>query len=157
MPSGSSSSRSSTWWDVDVSPGEEKPIEGQPGVVELPAPTVWPMVLALGVSLAFAGLVTNAIVSIVGLVLALIAGVGWWRQVLPTQQHEAVPLRLMADRPKAVVPSRASVARLIPGEGGHRVRIPTEVQPISAGVKGGIGGGAAMALVALGYGVAFQQ
>jgi hypothetical protein len=55
------------------------------------------------------------------------------------------------------VPSRASVARLIPGEAGHRVRIPTEVQPISAGVKGGIVGGGAMAVVALIYGLAFQR
>jgi hypothetical protein len=140
-----------------MSPAEDKPIEGQTGVIELPASTVWPMVLALGVTLAFAGLVTNAIVSIVGLVLALIAGIGWWRQVLPTQKHEAVPLRPTALRVKPVIASRAAVARLIPGEGGHRVRIPTEVQPISAGIKGGIVGGAAMALVALVYGVTFQQ
>ena len=76
-----------------MSAEEEKPIDRRNGVIELPAPTAWPMVLALGVTLAFAGLVTNAIVSIVGLVLALIAGVGWWRQVLPIQQHEAVVLR----------------------------------------------------------------
>src|SRR5262249_37129296 len=157
MPSGSWCSRSSTWWGVDMSPGEEKPVEGRPGVIELPAPTVWPMVLAFGVTLAFAGLVTNAIVSIVGLVLAPIAAVGWWRQVLPTPQHEAVGFRPMAERAKPVVASRAAVARLLPGEDGHRVRIPTEVQPISAGVKGGIVGGAAMAVVALVYGVAFQQ
>jgi hypothetical protein len=55
------------------------------------------------------------------------------------------------------VPSRAAVARLIPGEEGHRTRIPTEVQPLSAGVKGGIVGGVAMAIVALVYGVLFQQ
>ena len=140
-----------------MSAPEEKPIEGRPAAIELPAPTVWPMVLALGVTLAFGGLVTNAIVSIVGLVLALIAGVGWWRQVLPTQQHEAVVVRPVAERAKPVVASRAAVARLIPGEAGHRVRIPTEVQPISAGIKGGIFGGAAMAIVALVYGVAFQQ
>jgi hypothetical protein len=140
-----------------MSAGEDKPTEGRPGVIELPAPTVWPMVLAFGVTLGFAGLVTNAIVSVVGVVLALIAAVGWWRQVLPTQQHEAVVLRPAGERAKPIVPSRAAVARLIPGEGGHRVRIPTEVQPMSAGIKGGIVGGAAMALVALVYGVAFQQ
>ena len=140
-----------------MSTGPDKPVEGRPEVIELPAPTAWPMVLALGVTLAFAGLVTNAVVSIVGVVLALIAGVSWWRQVLPTPQHEAVALRPVALRPKPVVASRAAVARLIPGEDGHRVRIPTEVQPISAGITGGIVGGAAMALVALVYGVAFQQ
>src|SRR5262249_48559896 len=140
-----------------MSAPEEKPIEGRPAAIELPAPTVWPMVLALGVTLAFGGLVTNAIVSILGLVLALIGGIGWWRQVLPTQQHEAVVLRSTALRAKPVVASRAAVRRLIPGEDGHRVRIPTEVQPISAGIKGGIFGGAAMAIGALVYGVACQQ
>ena len=33
-----------------------------PETVELPAPTAWPMVLALGVSLVFASLVTNPLV-----------------------------------------------------------------------------------------------
>jgi len=41
--------------------------------IELPAPTVWPMVAALGVTLLCGGLVTQVIVSIVGLLLALIA------------------------------------------------------------------------------------
>src|SRR5262249_44696000 len=51
--------------------------------IESPAPTAWPMVLAFGVTLIFGGLVTNQIVSALGLVLALVAAVGWWRQVLP--------------------------------------------------------------------------
>jgi len=129
----------------------------EPEAIELPAPTVWPMVLALGVTLAFAGLVTNAIVSVVGVALALVAGVGWWRQVLPTPQHETVPLRPVADRARPIAPSRATVDRLTLGEAGHRVRIPAEVQPISAGVKGGVAGGAAMAVVALVYGVIVQR
>lgn len=140
-----------------MSAEERRPLDQTPGAIELPAPTVWPMVLALGVTLGFAGLVTNGIVSAIGIVLALIAGVGWWRQVLPVQQHEAVPLRPVAERTTPIAPSRAAVARLIPGEGGHRTRIPTEVQPISAGVKGGIVGGVAMAIVALAYGVIFQR
>jgi hypothetical protein len=37
------------------------------------------------------------------------------------------------------------------------MRIPVEVQPISAGVRGGIVGGAAMAVVALAYGVVFHH
>src|SRR5262245_28074875 len=127
-----------------------------PETIELPAPTTWPMVLALGVTLTFAGLVTNTIVSAVGIVLSLLAGVGWWRQVLPIQKHEAVPLRPVVERSTPIVPSAAAVARLIPGEAGHRVRIPTEVQPLSSGIKGGIVGGVAMAIVALVYGVAFQ-
>ncbi len=128
----------------------------EPDMIELPAPTVWPMVLALGVTLVFAGLVTNRIVSAVGVVLALVAGVGWWRQVLPEQKLEHVPLRPEAQRPTPIVPSRAAVGRLRLGEAGHRVRIPVEVQPISAGVQGGIIGGLAMAIVALAYGAIFQ-
>jgi hypothetical protein len=41
--------------DDDESAGEDKPIKGRPGVIKLPAPTVWPLVLAFGVTLGFAG------------------------------------------------------------------------------------------------------
>ena len=125
--------------------------------VEQPAPTAWPMVLALGVTLGCAGLVTNMVVSIVGVVLALAGAVGWWRQVLPVEQIEHVPLRPFAERPRAIVPSPGGVERLSLGEGGHRVRVPEEVQPLSAGIKGGIVGGVAMALVALLYGLLVQR
>ena len=125
--------------------------------IALPAPTVWPMVLAFGVTLLFGGLVTNALVSAVGLVLFLVAAVGWWRQVLPEQQLEHVPLRPIAERAKPIVPSPTPVDRLEPGEARHRTRIPVEVPPLSAGVKGGILGGLVMAAVALAYGVLFQR
>jgi len=128
----------------------------EPETIELPAPTAWPMVLALGVTLLFAGLVTNALVSGVGLVLALVAAVGWWRQVLPVPQVEHVPVRPVAARAQPIRPSPAAVERLRLGEAGHRVRLPVEVQPLSAGVKGGIVGGVVMAIVALAYGVIVQ-
>jgi hypothetical protein len=125
--------------------------------IALPAPTVWPMVLAFGVTLLFAGLVTNALVSAVGLVLGLVAAVGWWQQVLPERQVERVPLRPVAERAKPIVPSPTTVDRLQPGEGSHRTRIPSEVPPLSAGIKGGILGGVVMAVVALAYGAIFQR
>jgi len=125
--------------------------------IESPAPTAWPMVLAFGITLIFGGLVTNAIVSALGLVLALVGAVGWWRQVLPVPHTEQVPFVAMAERAKPTVPKRAGVVRMNLGEGGHRVRIPVEVQPLSAGVKGGIVGGIAMAIVALLYGALFQK
>ena len=62
------------------------PAEG----VELPAPTAWPMVVALGITLGFAGLITHAAVSITGIALALIGGIGWYREVLPEQQVERI-------------------------------------------------------------------
>jgi hypothetical protein len=125
-----------------------------PGTIEQPAPTVWPMVLAFGVTLILAGLVTHALVSVMGAVLTAAAGVGWWRQVLPDQQLEHVPV---PEDAVAVPAVRSTVGRLAPGEGGHRVRIPVAVQPISAGIKGGLVGGAAMAVVALAYGVVVQR
>jgi hypothetical protein len=141
--------------EAGMSPSESTPTR-EPETLALPAPTVWPMVLALGLTLLFAGLVTNTIVSGVGLVLALVAAVGWWRQVLPMPQLEHVPVRPVAERAKPIRPSPTAVERLKLGEAGHRVRIPTEVPPLSAGVKGGIVGGVVMAVVALAYGAIIQ-
>jgi hypothetical protein len=130
---------------------------GAPQTIEQPAPTAWPMVVALGVTLTFAGLATHAIVSVVGAILTVAAGVGWWRQVLPDPQLEHVPVPPLAERAGPILPAAVTVRRLAPGEGGHRVRIPVAVQPISAGLKGGIAGGGAMAVVALAYGVVMQR
>jgi hypothetical protein len=120
--------------------------------VELPAPTVWPMVFALGVTLGFAGLVTHLAVTAVGAAFALIAAVGWWRAVLPDEQVERVPITAI---PSAPVRPR-SVERLSFGDERHRLRLPVEVQPLSAGVKGGLVGGCAMAVCAAIYGIVAQ-
>jgi hypothetical protein len=124
--------------------------------IEQPAPTVWPMVAALGVTLMFGGLVTHVIVSAVGILLSLIAAVGWWKEVLPQARVEFVHLPPPGERAGPVVPVPATVESLRLGEAGHRVRVPVEVQPYSAGVKGGIVGGVAMAVVALAYGMLAQ-
>ena len=121
--------------------------------VELPAPTAWPMVLALGITLAFAGLVTHAIVSWAGIALVLIAAVGWWREVLPEQRTEEITLRPVVLRPPAGVPLRPAVEVASIGEGAHRTRVPVEIQPYSAGIRGGLVGGIAMAVPALAYGL----
>ena len=128
----------------------------EPDTIEQPAPTAWPMVAALGVTLMFGGLVTHAVVSAIGLLLSLIAAVGWWKDVLPQARVEYVPLPSPGKRAGAAMPSPATVEHLTIGEGGHRVRVPAEVQPYSAGVIGGLVGGVAMAVVALLYGVLAQ-
>lgn len=125
--------------------------------IPLPAPTAAPMVVALGLTLGCGGLVTHWTVSLVGLVLMVAGAVGWWRQVLPEPQVEQVPLRPVAERARPAAPSAVSVERLRLGEGGHRMRLPVEVQPLSAGLRGGLVGGAAMALVALAYGLIVQR
>src|SRR5262249_46467668 len=173
---GSWSSPSSTWW-ADEPPGGSPrcPASGQcggggavtapqspatieqPGTIEQPAPAVWPMGRAFGVTVICAGLVRHGIVSVVGAILTLAAGVGWWRQVLPEPRVEHVVVPPLLEGVPARPAARPAVRRLTPGEAGHRVRIPVEVQPISSGGKGGAVGGAARAIVALTYGIVMQQ
>jgi hypothetical protein len=125
--------------------------------IALPAPTVWPMVVALGVTLGFAGLVTHLVVSVVGVALLLVGGVGWWRCVLPEEKVEYVPIVRAPSGPPPVVPRTRGVERFSFGDDRHRLRVPVEVQPLSAGVKGGLVGGFAMALCATLYGVVVQR
>ncbi len=142
---------------AESGPGGSTPAAGPtPERLELPVPTAAPMVLALGIPLVFGGLVTNVAVSAVGLVLTLAAALGWWRQVLPAEQVEHVLPRPTALQAKPIVPSTVEVGRLRLGEGGHRMRVPVEVQPLSAGIKGGLVGGVAMAVVAVLYGLLSQ-
>jgi hypothetical protein len=124
-----------------------------PETVAMPAPTVWPLVTALGITLGCAGLVTHMVVSVVGLMLFLRGLVGWWRDVLPVEKHEAVPVPPPERRAAPVQTQLHTVARLHLGEGGHRVHIPAQIHPYSAGIKGGIVGGIAMAIVAVAYGI----
>jgi len=120
--------------------------------IEMPAPTGWPFAMALGSSLIFAGLLTNASVSVLGAVLAVCGAVGWFRQVLPQEQHESI--RVPAAEPQPVVPPR-EVIRLEVAEKIQRAWLPLKIYPVSAGVKGGLAGGVAMALLAILYGVVF--
>jgi len=123
----------------------------QSGSIEMPAPTVWPIVLAFGFTLVFAGLVTSASLSILGAVFAIAGCVGWFRDVLPHEKHESVAV---AERVSAVATSRPQVARVEwITEELHRARLPLEIYPISAGVKGGVAGSVAMAVLAVLYGI----
>ena len=75
---------------------KEEPV---PDHIRLPAPTVWPFVTALGLALLAAGLVTQAVISLVGLVLAVRGAVGWFREVLPVEQHESLRVRPLSSAP----------------------------------------------------------
>jgi len=124
---------------------------GSPVGIELPAPTAWPIVAAFGVALLFAGLVTTASVSILGAILMVSGWVGWFRDVLPHEKHESVPV---SDEIISIATTRPEVARidLITKE-PHRARLPLEIYPISAGVKGGLAGSVVMAVLAVIYGI----
>jgi len=125
----------------------------RPKSVDLPRPTAWPMAMAFGITLLFAGLLTNGAVSVVGAVLLLAGAVGWFREVLPHEKEETVPVTPLAEIPASV---RTRVARIDVGRGPHRARLPLETHPISAGVKGGLAGAVVMAVLAVLYGVVRQ-
>src|SRR5712691_13064346 len=121
-----------------------------PRTIEVPAPTAWPFILAFGATLLFAGLVTSMSVSVLGAALALAGCVGWFRAVFPYQQEETVAvvtedIRLTTDRR---VVERIPV---LPDQ--LRAWLPVHTYPVSAGVKGGIAGSVAMAVLACTYGV----
>ena len=54
--------------------------ENVPDTIEMPAPTVWPIALAFGITLLFAGLVTSASVSVLGAIAAVVARPIWRRE-----------------------------------------------------------------------------
>ena len=119
--------------------------------VEVPASTPWPFVTAFGLALLFAGLVTSLAVSVVGAVVLLWGAVGWFRVVMPVQQEELV--RVVRTLSATVTSSTRRVDHLQPGAGGHRIRIPVQVHPYSAGLLGGAFGGVGMAIIACLYGL----
>jgi hypothetical protein len=118
--------------------------------IEVPASTAWPIVLAFGLALLFAGPVTGASVSVLGAVLTLTAAVGWFRDVLPAESHEWVPVEPEAS---AILTTRQKVGRLASVPDFHRASLPLEIYPISAGLKGGLAGSVVMALLATAYSI----
>jgi hypothetical protein len=135
---------------------EETPVQNPGQGIRLPAPTATPMLFALGLSLVFAGLVTHWLVSSVGAIVAVAGAYGWWRQVLPHEQHVRVPLQDLELRARPVEARMGAVDHLQLGEGGHRVRLPADMHPYTSGFRGAAAGAVAMALVAMTYGGLFQ-
>jgi hypothetical protein len=121
-----------------------------PSTIEVPAPTAWPFILAFGATLLFAGLVTSMSVSVLGAALALAGCVGWFRAVFPRAHEETIAvasehIRLITDR---------QVVERLPVQGEQvRAWLPVRTYPISAGVKGGLAGSIAMAVLACAFGV----
>lgn len=113
----------------------------------IPEPSAGPLVTALGVALLGAAIVTNWYVLALGIAAALWGAVLWFRAIFPDERLEAIPeefLQLPAPN-YAVAPS----GRMEP-----RPMFPAEMHPIRAGVRGGLIGGIAMAIVACMWGIA---
>jgi hypothetical protein len=124
------------------------------GTIHLPAPTAWPIVLAFGITLLLAGLLTSASVSILGAILVVSAAVGWFGEVLPQEKEETVEVRVEAI---TVSTSRREIERLPVAPDLARAVLPLETYPVSAGMKGGLAGSVAMALLACLYGLLKQH
>jgi hypothetical protein len=133
-----------------VSAGEAEQSPGAPVEIEAPASTAWPLVLAFGFTLMFAGLLTSASVSVLGAVLGIAGCVGWFREVFPHEHEETVPL--VFEQPR-VATERRVVERVPVAPDLVRAWLPLKTYPVSAGIKGGLGGGVAMAVLACAYGL----
>jgi len=120
-----------------------------PREIEVPAPTAWPFVLAFGCTLLFAGLVTSASVSLFGAVLSLAGCIGWFREVFPHEHEQSVPV---VPEDIRITTERRLVER-VPVLAYQRAWLPVHTYPVSAGVKGGLAGSVAMAVLACTYGV----
>lgn len=117
--------------------------------IHLPAPTAWPFLMSLGITLVFAALVTSAWIAVLGGVLFLISAAGWFREVLPHEAHEDV---VVTEEIISFVPAYEKVSRIAVDE-THRAQLPLETFPITSGIKGGIAGGIAMVIPAEIYGI----
>jgi len=126
-------------------PGTQVPRE-----IEMPAPTAWPFVLAFGSTLMFAGLLTDVSVTLLGTVLAVAGCVGWFREVFPHEHEVVAPV---VPEVMTIVTKRHLVERVHLAEEQVRAWLPVETYPISAGLKGGLAGGVAMAVIACVFGL----
>jgi hypothetical protein len=128
-----------------VGPSPSAPVE-----IEVPASTAWPLVLSFGFTLMFAGLLTSASVSVLGAVLAVAGCVGWFREVFPHEHEETVPVVF---EQLQIATERRIVERVPVAPDLVRAWLPVKTYPISAGIKGGLAGGVAMAVLACIYGL----
>jgi hypothetical protein len=119
--------------------------------VEMPSPTIAPMVLSLGLILSAGGAILGLPFLVVGLLIFVIGLSLWIASLLPGRGHVHETLTAEDRRERSIVTSRTVVEQLTQGMPGYRVQLPQKVQPISAGVKGGIVGGLVMPLPALLY------
>jgi len=120
-------------------------LHNDPDTIQLPRPTAWPMVMALGVSLLMTGLVTSIEIGILGLVLTIAGIVGWFFQVFPHEAHEAVPIS--TEEVQAATSARTLIERHAISDTRRKI-LPIETFRITTGIRGGIAGGTAMVVPA---------
>jgi hypothetical protein len=122
-----------------------------PESIQMPRSTAWPIVMAFGLALLGAALVTSESLGILGAILFIAGAVGWFRDVLPHEAHEAVPVS--REEPTLVASVQHEVAHIEISRELKRAWLPIEIYPVSAGIKGGLAGSVAMAVLAMVYGL----
>ena len=133
---------------LSAQPMSESP--AAPREIEVPAPTAWPLVLAFGFTLVFTGLLTSLSVTVLGAVLTVAGCVGWFREVFPREHEEVVSV---VPEEISIATGRRVVERVPIAPDQLRAWLPVHTYPTSAGVKGGLAGSVAMALLACLYGI----
>jgi hypothetical protein len=136
--------------DVQQAPASESSAE--PASVEIPQPTASPLVLATGLTCFAAGLAVGPAFLVAGVVMLVAALSFWIVQLLPGRGH-ARGLLEPVPSPAKWTGRSGGVEHLRPGMPGYRLRLPLAVHPISAGIKGGLVGGAVMPVPALLWGL----
>lgn len=135
--------------DSHANPDQPQTAEAVPATVHLPAPTAWPFLMSLGATLIGASMVTSIWLIWLGAFLFVLSAVGWFREVLPHEKHEDVPV---VEEFFSFIPAYEKVSHIEVDE-THRAQLPLETFPISSGIKGGIAGGIAMVIPAEIYGI----
>jgi hypothetical protein len=122
--------------------------------LEMPRATIAPLTLSLGLAILAVGVITSPAFLIVGGLIG-ITGLGLWiTSLLPGRGHVHESFVSVEQRPRIVTGRPSTVEHMHVGMPGYRLRLPVEVHPISAGVRGGIVGGIVMPIPALAYGLA---
>ena len=122
--------------------------------IVVPAPTAWPITLAFGFTLLVAGLITSVSILILGAILLVAGCVGWFLDVFPHENHIAV---VVEEESVPITTTCREVERLDIAPQLPRALLPLETYPVSAGIKGGLAGSVAMAVLACLYGILRQH
>jgi hypothetical protein len=88
-------------------------------------------------------MVTNIGVGILGLLLSIAGSVGWFFQVFPHEQHEAVSVTAAAVKVTSTRTLMERPPRLYESAAPRKI-LPIETFRITTGIRGGIAGGIAM-------------
>jgi hypothetical protein len=133
---------------------ENAETRSRPDEIEMPRPTVAPLILALGIVLLGAGVALSLVLSAVGAVVFAVGLGVWIFNLTPGRGHFHEPRALPSRRPQIITPTAPGmVEQMQAGMPGYRMRLPIAVQPISAGIKGGIFGGLVMPFPAVLWGL----